>query len=122
MHSKLYKLTHRFHLTSYPQRARLRLTWLEARRFGFELTVCPSVYRRMNKFWRTVLSPSYLFDPQSMKADLMFMVRNKLNLRDIQQMLFSRYGLKIRIKTLKRWIMQRYVQERGQYWPFIKWT
>lgn len=98
---------------------------MRAQRFKLIVTVCPSVYRRLSKLWQNLVFPDYIFGDMArnrIKEDLMFMVRNKMNLRDVQQLLFARHGLKFRIATLKRWIMQSYASNRSRNWQFVKWN
>lgn len=110
----------RAHITGYLRIPNLALSWLKARRFSMDLTVCPSVWGRLSKLWQERLGKGYIPRPHILcQALLIHLVKLNMPIRDIQQMLFQRYGYKLRIKTLQRWIMSDRYRRRStdiHYW------
>lgn len=97
----------RAHIVGYIGKLNLALSWLKAQRLGMDLTVCPSVHARLGKLWQERLGNGYI--PRSTRSAHEFfqqLTRMGKNIKDSQQLLFLRFGWKIRIKTLQKWIMQ----------------
>ena len=118
---RVYNLARSIHLTNYPTIARLRVIWAEAIKWGLKVTVCPSVWPKLSRIWRERLRTDYLFKPGLIKRDLMFNIKQGHNLVTVQQVLFQKWGLKLTIQTLKRWLMQEYAKYRSLAWPLVQW-
>lgn len=114
----------RAHIVGYLDRMNLVLSWLKAKRLGMDLTVCGSVHARLGRLWQERLGNGYI-SRSTRSAHEFFgqvMAMGK-NIKDAQQMVFNRYGYKLRIKTLQKWIMQDRYRRRPtdiHYWS-VNW-
>lgn|SRR6266567_1817236 len=114
----------RAHIIGYLERPNLLLSWLKAKRFSMDLTVCPSVWYRMSKLWQKRLGNGYISRSTKLAHETFRQLQSlHKDIKDAQQILFNIYGYKLRIKTLQKWIMQERYRRRPtdvHYWS-VNW-
>src|SRR5207249_4211351 len=100
----------RVHVLGYLEKAKMARTIWKAVKLDMIITIAPTIWSRLGKLWQKYIIPSVLPRKavfQRVKRLLFHQLHQWMDIRSIQQMIYQIYGYKLRIATLKYWIIRR---------------